>query len=89
MGKLFLTLAGLFGALGVALGAFGAHALKNQLADRALAIFETATRYQLIHAVAIALVALLALQQSNDEISAPLMVAGWRYCIGIILFTGS
>ncbi|MEM6502367.1 MAG: DUF423 domain-containing protein [Cyanobacteria bacterium P01_C01_bin.89] len=89
MAKLFLTLAGLFGALGVALGAFGAHALKAQLDNRALAIFETATRYQLIHAVAIARVALLALQQGTDEISTPLAISGWSYCLGIALFSGS
>ncbi|MEM9244541.1 MAG: DUF423 domain-containing protein [Cyanobacteria bacterium P01_F01_bin.153] len=89
MAKLFLTLAGLFGALGVALGAFGAHALKTQLDARALAIFETATRYQLIHAIAIALVAVLALQQGADEISTVLTVSGWSYCVGIALFSGS
>ena len=55
--KVFLTLAGIFGALGVAIGAFGAHALEGKLDERAIAIFETATRYQLIHALAIALVA--------------------------------
>ena len=86
--KVFLTLAGIFGALGVAIGAFGAHALEGKLDERAIAIFETATRYQLIHALAIALVALLALQQ-GEEISTPLAVSGWSYCAGILLFSGS
>jgi uncharacterized membrane protein YgdD (TMEM256/DUF423 family) len=40
-----------FGALGVALGAFGAHALSDVLTPARLATFETAVRYQLIHAV--------------------------------------
>lgn len=86
--KVFLTLAGIFGALGVAIGAFGAHALEGKLDERAIAIFETATRYQLIHALAIALVALLALQQ-GEAISTSLAVSGWSYCAGILLFSGS
>ncbi len=89
MAKIFLTLAGIFGALGVAIGAFGAHALEGKLDERAIAIFETGTRYQLVHAVAIAIVALLALQQGDGETPGVLTIAGWSYCVGILLFSGS
>lgn len=87
--KIFLTLAGIFGALGVAIGAFGAHALEGKLDERAIAIFETGARYQLVHAVALAIVALLALQSGDSDSSTPLTMAGWSYCVGILLFSGS
>lgn len=59
--KTWLMLAALLGAFGVALGAFGAHALSATLtANGRTATFETASRYHLIHAVAIFSVAILA-----------------------------
>jgi len=45
--------AALFGCTGVAAGAFGAHALRGALDTDALAVFETAARYQLVHALAL------------------------------------
>ena len=73
------------GFLGVALGAFGAHALQGRLSPEDLQIFETAVRYQLVHALA--LVALAAL---SGRISAvPAIVAGWGFTGGILVFSGS
>ena len=57
--RIFLAAAGVFGGLSVAGGAFASHALKDRLTDRALAIFETGARYQMYHALALLLVALL------------------------------
>jgi uncharacterized membrane protein YgdD (TMEM256/DUF423 family) len=78
----------LFGVLGavsafcsVALGAFGAHALKSRLSAEALAIFETGARYQMFHALALLLVAAL------PKIRAAL--AGWFFLAGTIFFSGS
>lgn len=73
------------GFLGVALGAFGAHALKARLSADDLAIFETAVRYHLVHAVA--LIALAALAQRIPAGAAS--VAGWSFSAGILIFSGS
>lgn len=56
----FLMLAAFFGFTGVALGAFAAHGLKNRLSTDYLAIFHTGVTYQLVHALALFGVALLA-----------------------------
>ena len=75
----------IFGGLSVVLGAFGAHALKNRLDAYALQVFETAVRYQMFHALALLGVALVA---SHVE-STAIKLAGWSFCLGILLFSGS
>ena len=57
MERAFATLGAILAGLGVAAGAFGAHALRARLEPRALEIFETAVRYQLVHALALFAVA--------------------------------
>ena len=74
------------GALGVVLGAFGAHALRGSIEPRLMETFQTAVQYQLIHALALLLVSLTMgwLGQSlSFEISA------YAFIAGIILFSGS
>jgi len=81
----FLMLAAFFGFTGVALGAFAAHGLKNRLSAEYLAIFHTGVTYQLVHALALLAVALLATQ-------IPGRLATWAgasFAIGILLFSGS
>ncbi|WDG56525.1 DUF423 domain-containing protein [Pseudomonas chlororaphis] len=81
----FLMLAAFFGFTGVALGAFAAHGLKNRLSAEYLAIFHTGVTYQLVHALALLAVALLATQ-------IPGRLATWvgaSFAIGILLFSGS
>jgi len=81
----FLMLAAFFGFTGVALGAFAAHGLKNSLSAEYLAIFHTGVMYQLIHALALLAVALLAMQ-----IPGRLMTwAGISFVVGMVLFSGS
>ena len=87
MTKIFLAIAGFLGALSVASGAFAAHALKNSLSVKALEIWETATKYQMYHALALMLVALLLTQ--TEIASSSLNIAGWAFLIGIVLFSGS
>ena len=58
--RVFLLLAALAGFTGVALGAFAAHGLKGQLSAEYLAVFQTGVHYQLVHALALFGVALLA-----------------------------
>lgn len=77
----FRRAAALFGFLGVALGAFGAHGLEKLLEknDR-VDTWHTAVLYHLVHAVA-----LLALSQSEKASK----VAGWSFIGGILIFSGS
>lgn len=86
MTQLFLPVAGILGALAVAIGAFGAHGLRGSLGPRSLEIFETAARYHLIHALALAIVA-LAIRTLGP--SPWLSAAGILYGIGILIFSGS
>lgn len=71
--------------LGVALGAFGAHGLKNVLDENSKSVFETGVRYQLIHGLALFIIAWLTSQSSNRNIST----AGYLFLFGILLFSGS
>ena len=90
MVQIFLGLAGLLGAVSVAAGAFASHALKNQLSDRALAIFETGARYQMYHALALLLVALLLAQVKPLGLGMTwLNISGFAFIVGILLFSGS
>lgn len=73
-------------ALAVALGAFGAHALKARLAPEALDIWRTGVTYHAWHALALVAVGLLMLHAPG---SGALRVAGWLFAAGIVLFGGS
>jgi uncharacterized membrane protein YgdD (TMEM256/DUF423 family) len=84
--KLFVSLGALAAALGVALGAFGAHALKARLSAEMLAVWQTAVQYHLWHALG--LVAIGLLMQHLPE-SGPLRLAGWLMLAGMALFSGS
>lgn len=72
------------GALAVALGAFGAHALRARLAPDMLAVWRTAVEYQFYHVAALLLLGLLR-EPTQDALNA----AGWCFTIGILLFSGS
>lgn len=86
MNKLALQISAVLGALGVILGAFGAHGLKKIITDTDLiASWETGVRYQMYHAIMIAVVAIL---QSYFK-SNLLQYAVWMFLTGIILFSGS
>ncbi|VXC97056.1 conserved membrane hypothetical protein [Pseudomonas sp. 8Z] len=85
MARLWLLLSALSGFTGVALGAFAAHGLKSRLTPEYLAIFQTGTHYQLIHALALFGVGLLALHMPGRLVN----IAGAAFAIGILLFSGS
>lgn len=88
MERWFLSIAGLLGAIAVAAGAFGAHVLDGKLTDRALATFETAARYQLIHALLLGVIGLTALLRPTD-FPTSLSIGGFAIILGIGLFSGS
>lgn len=73
------------GAIGVVMGAFGAHALKARLDAEMLAVWETAARYHLVHALAL-LAAAWALDRWPGAASA---TAPWLFLAGTVLFSGS
>ena len=84
--RVFLAFVGIFGATGVAAGAYGAHALSQQLSPYLLNVFQTAVLYQLIHTVALlGIVALL----SQAVVSKALLISASLMVIGTILFSGS
>lgn len=86
MDRIFMTLASLLGGLAVALGAFGAHALRGRLDERMLANFETGVRYHFYHALAlVAVVVVIKLWPT----SALANYAGWLFLVGILIFSGS
>ena len=74
-----------YGFLSVALGAFGAHALKGILSEPARAVYQTAVQYQMFHALA--LIGLGLWSSQNPQTST--LVPGIAYHSGIILFSGS
>lgn len=80
----FLIIAGISGALAVALGAFGAHALKTKLTPSSLDIYHTAVLYHFIHTLALLGVGLLLREPSRW-----LTIAGWCFVFGILIFSGS
>lgn len=83
--RTFFVIGAVFGALGVAAGAFGAHALRARLAPEMLAVFETGVRYQLVHALGLLAVGWAAGRWTSRAVRA----AGWLFVVGVFLFSGS
>jgi uncharacterized membrane protein YgdD (TMEM256/DUF423 family) len=82
---LFMIIGSAFAFLSVAAGAFGAHALKSVLDPSRLVVYETAAKYQMYHALALILVG----SHMHQTPGVGLMRAGWLFCLGIVLFSGS
>lgn len=85
MDQLFFAMGAVFGFLGVALGAMGAHALQGKLSPERLTTYELAARYQLFHALALLGAAWAAVRWPGGAATA----AGWLLAAGIVLFSGS
>jgi uncharacterized membrane protein YgdD (TMEM256/DUF423 family) len=86
MRRLFFFFGGLFGGLGVVLGAFAAHTLKGRLTPELLGTFETGVKYQTYHALALLIVALVPARRYASTL---LTVSGWFFVLGTFLFSGS
>ncbi len=87
MTRFFLSIAAILAGLSVAGGAFASHALKERLSERALAIFETGSRYQMYHALALLAIGLLLIR---SEVAPTLLnTAGFAFIAGVVLFSGS
>jgi uncharacterized membrane protein YgdD (TMEM256/DUF423 family) len=85
MVKFWFISAAISGFLSVALGAFGAHSLKNILDEYGKSIYEKAVFYQMFHTTA--LFAVGGMQHLTKDTS--FSIAGWGFFVGIILFSGS
>jgi uncharacterized membrane protein YgdD (TMEM256/DUF423 family) len=84
--RLFLSAGGFAAFLAVALGAFGAHALKGRLSAEMLAVWHTGVEYHVYHALGLLAVGLVATQVPE---SALLKWSGGLMLAGIVLFSGS
>jgi uncharacterized membrane protein YgdD (TMEM256/DUF423 family) len=85
MERLFFALGAVSAFVGVAAGAFGAHALKTRLTPELLATFEIGVRYQMYHALALLLAGWAAARWPGAATSA----AGWLFVVGTLVFSGS
>jgi len=85
LARFALSSAAVAGGLAVVLGAFGAHALRGVLDDRALAIWHTGVEYQFWHALVLLVVGWLA----RAHVDRWLRVAAVCFVVGIVLFSGS
>jgi uncharacterized membrane protein YgdD (TMEM256/DUF423 family) len=83
----FISVAAVLGGLSVAAGAFASHGLREKISERSLEIFDTGARYQMYHALALLLVALLISRTTSPQ---PILIAsGWLFIVGIAIFSGS
>ena len=85
MDRLFFTLGALSAFIAVGAGAFGAHGLRARLDPAMLAVFETAARYQMYHALGLIAAAWGAARWPGPWIGW----AGWLFVAGTLLFSGS
>ncbi|MBX3412205.1 MAG: DUF423 domain-containing protein [Pirellulales bacterium] len=95
-GTTWMMLGAICGALGVSLGAFGAHGLESaltadaadaqavELREKRLDNYEVATKYLMYHAPALIVVGMIASRRR----SRALTVAGWGFLAGAVLFSG-
>jgi uncharacterized membrane protein YgdD (TMEM256/DUF423 family) len=85
MHKGYLRTAFILAAVTVALGAFGAHRLKEMVSDDAVEVYQTAVFYQFIHVIALATAGIVYKEYPNKWIKA----SGILFLLGILFFSGS
>ena len=83
--RLFVALGAVSGFIAVGAGAFGAHALRARLPPDLLTVFETASRYQMYHALALIAAGWVAARWPG----ALAHWAGWLFVAGTIVFSGT
>jgi len=86
MAKLFLIIASISGFLAVAIGAFGAHGLKQKISVDLMAAYQTGVQYHFYHTLALLAVGIL-LQQFPQSMA--FKVSGWMLLLGMVVFSGS
>lgn len=83
----FLALGAVFAFLSVALGAFGAHALRDKLSTYQQSVYEKGVLYQMYHALGLLAVGTLGHVMTGH--AGLLRASGWLFAIGILVFSGS
>jgi uncharacterized membrane protein YgdD (TMEM256/DUF423 family) len=86
MSKLYVFLGSMTACLAVAMGAFGAHGLKDRLSSEMLVVYQTGVHYHMIHSIGLILVGIIANWMSK---SALLSWSGRLLLVGIVFFSGS
>ncbi|MGK0500516.1 MAG: uncharacterized membrane protein YgdD (TMEM256/DUF423 family) [Oceanicoccus sp.] len=86
MAKIYLMIAAFSGLLAVAIGAFGAHGLKERLPADLMAVYQTGVQYHFYHTFALLVVALLLLQYPQLKL---LNWSGGLLLLGMLIFSGS
>jgi uncharacterized membrane protein YgdD (TMEM256/DUF423 family) len=89
MSRIFIGIGAVLAALAVGLGAMGAHHLKwlvehDQFSAKDLDTFQTAVQYQMLHALGLILIGLIAATRPSGLLDA----AGWTMFFGILVFSG-
>lgn len=84
-GTVIVATGAILAAIGVLMGAFGAHALRNSLSEAELATWHTASSYQMFHAIALVVVGRMLSRHSSRLLQA----SSWLFATGILLFSGS
>ena len=77
------------GFTGVALGAFGAHGLKQVLSEKMLTVWQTAVQYHLVHSVVLLALAVVLLLLPSGASKTWLQRSATLMVIGLLLFSGS
>ena len=86
MARFDITIAAVSGFLAVAVGAFAAHGLKKVLTPEMIEVVKTGVQYQMYHALALLMVALLLI---HKPAVVGLKASGWAFILGSLLFSGS
>lgn len=85
MSRTWIVVGAALAFLGVAAGAFGAHALEGRVPRDLVRVFETGARYHLVHALALTFVGLASARWTDPLWTA----AGWLFVVGVVVFSGS
>ena len=86
MARFYIIIAAINGFLAVIVGAFAAHGLKKVLAPEMIEVVKTGVQYQMYHALALLVVALLLI---HKPAAAGLKACGWAFILGSLMFSGS
>ena len=83
--KTLAVITAISGFLGVALGAFGAHGLRDIVEPELLSVWQTAMEYQMFHVLVLVSIVIAGSRQSNRLLT----ISGWLFVAGTVLFSGS
>ncbi|QEY17378.1 DUF423 domain-containing protein [Cellvibrio sp. KY-GH-1] len=86
MARTFILIAAVSGFLSVVVGAFAAHGLKKVLTPEMIEVVKTGVQYQMYHALALLMVALLLIHKPSTP---GLKAGGWAFILGSLMFSGS